>query len=102
MKLIYNFDFENRIRAQPKIKSRIFMLQLSPSKKPKAAPNNFECPAYEDLRGMNPTEVLEYRIHQGQIQAISRPVKMIMSTIDRIVAQYNISSQIFDFCVFFS
>ena len=74
-----------------KVSQNIVLTDVHHQKKPKAAPNNFECPAYEDLRGMNPTEVLEYRIHQGQIQAISRPVKMIMSTIDRVVAQFNIS-----------
>ena len=60
--------------------------------KSKAAPNSFECPVYEDTKGMAPFEILEYRIHQGQIQAILRPAKMIMSTIDRLVAQFNITN----------
>ena len=58
----------------------------------KTAPASFEFPALEDVPGLNPCSILEYRLHECQIQTIQRPSKMIVNTVRRMIDAFQFTS----------
>ena len=62
----------------------------------KAAPASFEFPALEDIPGLNPCSILEYRLHECQIQTIQRPSKMIVNTVRRMIDAFQFTSVWFE------